>query len=51
MKKPEKNSGIQSGLNAWPRDTGAMLYQLSYEVTTNGKAPYSNGSISEYASY
>ena len=33
VKKPEKNSGLQRGLNPWPRDTGAMLYQLSYEVT------------------
>ena len=24
-KKPEKKSGIQRGLNPWPRDTGAML--------------------------
>ena len=31
-KKPEKNSGLQRGLNPWPRDTGAMLYQLSYEA-------------------
>ena len=23
-KKPEKNSGLQRGLNPWPRDTGAM---------------------------
>ena len=34
VKKPEKkNSGLQRGLNPWPRDTGAMLYQLSYEAT------------------
>ena len=32
VKKPEKNSGLQRGLNPWPRDTGAMLCQLSYEV-------------------
>ena len=25
VKKPEKNSGLQRGLNPWPRDTGAML--------------------------
>ena len=31
-KKPEKNPGLQRGLNPWPRDTGAMLYQLSYEA-------------------
>ena len=36
MKKPEKNSGIQRGLNPWPRDTGGMLYQLSYEATDIG---------------
>ena len=33
VKKPEKNSGLQQGLNPWPRDTGAMLYQLSFEAT------------------
>ena len=32
-KKPEKNSGLQRGLNPWPRNSGAMLYQLSYEAT------------------
>ena len=32
----EKNSGLQRGLNPWPRDTGAMLYQLSYEATDVG---------------
>ena len=31
--KPEKNSGLQRGLN---HDTGAMLYQLSYEATDVG---------------
>ena len=36
VKKPEKNSGLQWGLNPWPRDTGAMLYQLSYEATDVG---------------
>ena len=36
VKKPEKNSGLQRGLNPWPRDTGAMLYQLSYEATDVG---------------
>ena len=36
VKKPEKNSGLQRGLNPWPRDTGAMLYQLSYETTNVG---------------
>ena len=35
VKKPEKNSGLQRGLN--PQfDTGAMLYQLSYEATDVG---------------
>ena len=33
VKKPEKNSGLQWGLNPWPCDTGATLYQLSYEAT------------------
>ena len=33
VKKPEKNSGLQRGLN---RDTGATLYQLSYEATDVG---------------
>ena len=36
VKKPEKNSGLQRSLNPWPRDTGAMLYQLSYEPTDVG---------------
>ena len=36
VKKPEKNSGLQRGLNLWPRDTGATLYQLSYEATDVG---------------
>ena len=36
VKKPEKNSGLQPGLNPWPRDTSAMLYQLSYEATDVG---------------
>ena len=36
VKKPEKNSGLQRGLNPWPCDTGAMLYQLSYEATDVG---------------
>ena len=26
------------GLNPWPRDTGAMLYQLSYEATDVGSS-------------
>ena len=33
VKKPEKNPGLQRGLNPWPCDTCAMLYQLSYEAT------------------
>ena len=36
INKPEKNSGLQRGLNPWPRDTGAMLYQLNYEATDAG---------------
>ena len=32
----KKNSGLQRGLNPWPCDTGAMLYQLSYEATDVG---------------
>ena len=32
----KKNSGLQRGLNPWPGDTGAMLYQLSYEATDVG---------------
>ena len=36
VKKPEKNSGLQRGLNPWPRDTGAILYQLRYEATDVG---------------
>ena len=37
VKKPEKkNSALQRGLNPWPRNTGAMLYQLSYEATDIG---------------
>ena len=36
VKKPEKISGLQRGLNPFPRDTGAMLYQLSYQATDVG---------------
>ena len=36
VKKSEKDSGLQRGLNPWPRDSGAMLYQLSYEATDVG---------------
>ena len=36
VNKPEKNSVLQRGLNPWPRDTGAMLFQLSYEATDVG---------------
>ena len=32
----KKNSGLQRGLNPWPRDTGTILYQLSYEATDVG---------------
>ena len=35
-KEAWKNSGLQRGLNPWPRDTGATLYQLSYEATDVG---------------
>ena len=35
-KKPEKHSGLQRGLSPWPRNTGAMLYQLSYEAIDVG---------------
>ena len=34
--KPEKNSELHRGLNPWPRDTSAMLYQLSYFATDVG---------------
>ena len=37
VKKPEKKiQDSQRGLNPWPHDTGAMLYQLSYEATDVG---------------
>ena len=32
----KKNSGLQPGLNQWPCDTGAMLYQLSNEASDVG---------------
>ena len=32
----KKNSGLQRDLNPWPRDTGVILYQLSYEATDVG---------------
>ena len=35
-KKKKKKSGLQWGLNPWPRDTGVTLYQLSYEATDVG---------------
>ena len=35
-KEAWKNSGLQQGLNLWPCDTGATLYQLSYEATDIG---------------
>ena len=34
-KKPEKNEGLHGILTRDLRDTGAMLYQLSYEATHN----------------
>ena len=40
----KKNSGLQRGLNLWPRDTGAMLYQLSYEATNVGSRSVNMGS-------
>ena len=36
VKKPEKNSGLQRGLNPFIAITDAMLYQLSYEATDVG---------------
>ena len=36
VKKPEKKKIQERGLNPWPRDTGAMFYQLSYEATDVG---------------
>ena len=35
-KEAWKNSGLQRGLNPWPRNTGATLYQRSYEATDVG---------------
>ena len=32
----KKYSGLQRGLNPWPRDTGVMLYQLSFDATDVG---------------
>ena len=37
----KKNSGLQRGLNPWPCDIGAMLYQLSYEATDIGSRLHS----------
>ena len=37
----KKNSGHQQGLNPWPCDIGAMLYQLSYEATDVGSRLHS----------
>ena len=37
----KKNSGLQRGLNPWPCDIGAMLYQLSYEATDVGSRLHS----------
>ena len=31
--RKEAWKGLQWGLNLWPRDISAMLYQLSYEAT------------------
>ena len=35
-KEAWKKSGLQRGLKPWPRDTGTILYQLSYEATDVG---------------
>ena len=35
-KEAWKKIRTSTGLNPWPRDTGAMLYQLSYEATDVG---------------
>ena len=35
-KEAWKQFRIQRGLSPWPRDTGEMLYQLSYEATDVG---------------
>ena len=35
-KEAWKKFRIQRGLSPWPRDTGEMLYQLSYEATDVG---------------
>ena len=43
--KKKKNSGLQRGLNPWPRDTGAMLYQLSYEATDFGSRSIVGSSV------
>ena len=32
MKKWSKTSGLQRGLNPWPRDTGAMFYQWAMKL-------------------
>ena len=32
----KKHLGLQQGLNPWPCNTGAMLYQLNYEATNVG---------------
>ena len=57
VKKPEKNPGLQQGLNPWPRNTGVTLYQLSYEGvlqifhgniwTQNWPAPNVSGFIAQ----
>ena len=51
VKKPEKNSGLQRGLNPWPRDTGATLYQLSYEATDVGSRSISYASFTYIHTY
>ena len=40
MKKPEKNQGFNGIRTHDLRDTGAMLYQLSYEATHWEQGPF-----------
>ena len=35
-KETWKKFGTSTGFEPWPRDTGSMLYQLSYEATVFG---------------
>ena len=47
VKKLEKYSGLQRGLNPWHRDTGVMLYQLSYEATDVGSRSIVGSNVPE----